>query len=61
MSLPDNLANMLKDIFGYDLEASQRCNKATRQMSMIMEISSKLRGLIGEENSGWILMKIRST
>ncbi len=49
MSLTDDLVDMLKDIFGDNLEASQRYDKATRLMSMIMETSRGLHELIGGE------------
>ncbi len=49
MSLSDDLVNMLKDICEDDLKASQRCDKAIKLMSMIMETSRRLHDLIGEE------------
>ncbi len=49
MSLTDDLVDMLKDIFGDDLEVSQRYDKGTRLMSMIMETSRGLCELMGEE------------
>lgn len=52
---------MLKDIFGYNFEAFQRYDKVTKLINIIMKTSKKLRESIREENSRWILIKIRST
>ncbi len=49
MSLTDNLVDILKDIFRDNLEASQRCDKGTRLMNMIIKTSRELRELMGGE------------
>lgn len=61
MFLIDNLANMLKDIFGYNLKAFQRYDKATKLMSTIIETSKKLHKSMEKKNNGQILMKIKLT